>query len=131
MNEKHYKEFIENFNNVIDDKKIEFYENEKKLDLEVLNDSEKDFYIEVLDKNKRMACGLLRNPPYINNAMFLETFSRHELFSYKSLLLNQINEIDLIIRISDKLSKRNDILANQDNNHDDDDDSIGWMNDED
>ena len=63
---------------------------------------------------------------------FWKLFSRHELFSYKSLLLNQINEIDLIIRISDKLSIRNDILANQDNNHDDDDDdSIGWMNDED
>ena len=127
-----FNRFKENIDHQLKGKKIEFCDIEKNLDFKVLENDEKELYLETFDKNLRMACGLIRKQEYTSNAMFMTKLVKHELLLLKHLLLNQLKEIDLILNMKDKLKLRDEIIAEkkiEDDNDDNDDNALSWLND--
>ncbi len=137
VNDWHSKKIFENesferfkiiVNHELKDKKIEFCDNEKNLDFKILEDDEKELYLETFDKNRRMACGLIKKQEYTSSPMFMSKLSKHDLLTLKHLLLTQLKEIDMLLNMNEKISIRDSILSRIDRvENDEEDDEIGWL----
>lgn len=125
--------YIQEVHREIKNSKIEFCDNERDLDFKVLEEDEQELYLETFDKNLRMACGLVQKQEYISNAMFISKLQKNELLLLKYLLLNQLKEIDLILKMKEKLNLRDRLLCEDDfsNNTDEEDDfKLCFLNEE-
>jgi hypothetical protein len=131
-----FERYTSKINNELRDKKIEFCDQERKLDYKVLEQEEQELYDDTYDRNLRMACGIIRKENYTSNAMFMHKLSKEDLLLLKHILLNQLKEIDLLMNMQNKLSLRDQILARVEKEENDimqgeTSEQIGWMNDED
>jgi hypothetical protein len=124
-----FNRYKANIDHELKGKKIEFCDEEKNLDFKVLENDEKELYLETFDKNLRMACGVIDKQEYTSNAMFMIKLCKHELLLLKHLLLNQLKEIDTILNMKDKLILRDEIIAENKIEDKIDENEIGWLND--